>query len=61
MSEIIKLNDGTFIRIERIPFSMVHIAVVGTNIGCNILFESNEFERFLNRILQIRKEMEGEE
>lgn len=61
MSEVVRLNDGAFIHIERIPFSMVQIGVVGTNVGCKIVLESDEFERFLNRILQIREEMEESE
>lgn len=61
MSEIIKMNDGASIIIEKIPFSLVHIALFGTNVGCNIILDSSEFERFLNGILQIGKEMRGEE
>lgn len=59
MSEIVKLNDGSFIRIERGPFSIVTIGVIGHNLGCTIALESDEFERLLNGMIRMKEEMEG--
>ena len=61
MSEIVELSDNSSIRIEKAPFSMVAIGIIGCNIGCSILLDSDEFKRFLNEIIRMKEEMEDSE